>query len=272
MTRIAQAIGLTMGLLSAIASTAPLALADDARALYDQALALYDGRADLAKNDRAIELLKQAESTVVDRQLKFDILVLASRAIYWQGVTTAGPDEDNNAKVAVFERGIAKAKFAVDLEPDFADGYFYYALNLARWGQAKGTLNALFRLEELKDYLKATLARDTKDGRTGEEFEAYGANRILGRVYWKVPTVAGGDKKKSAALLKKAFEKAPELALNVVYYAETLASLGDKDSAREMLKNMLAQKPEDYGKKLNRVPETILEFQEGRKLLASLSR
>ncbi len=252
--------------------TAAPARADQARDLYDDAVKLYDNRADLKSNDKAIALLADAEKVVTDRSLKYDILILASRAIYWQGVNTPGSEEDNSAKVPVFERGYTKAKLAMDLETDFADGYFYYALNLGRWGLAKGKMNALFRLDELKDALKATLARDTKDGRTGEEFEAYGANRVLGRLYFSLPIVAGGNNKKSASYLKKAYEKAPELALNVVYYAETLAELGEKATAVEMLKNLLTRTPEEYGKKLNRVPETILEFRDAKALLAKLSR
>jgi len=253
--------------LSALALTS-VARADDAsaKAKYDQAVTAYQARADLSQNEKAISLLEQAEAEASSDELKYDIYCLQSRAFYYRGQTTPGSEENNPAKVPAFEAGIAAAIEAKNLNDSYADAYYYHALNLGRWGLAKGKMKALFRLGELKDAIAGARALEAKDGSAGEAFDGYGPLRILGRMYWSLPGIAGGDNRKSLSLLKSAFEGAKDYAINVYYYAETLNEFGAQSRAQgcQLLKELLANNPQSYNPK--RTPETVTEFEEAAKL------
>jgi tetratricopeptide (TPR) repeat protein len=71
-------------------------------------------------------------------------------------------------------------------------------------------------------------------------YEDGGPDRVLGRVYFKLPGIAGGSKKKSLEHLLKSKELAPNDALTRCYLAETLLSLKEKDKAREELEYVLS--------------------------------
>ncbi|MGZ3699935.1 MAG: tetratricopeptide repeat protein, partial [Bdellovibrionota bacterium] len=191
---------------------------------------------------------------------KYDALIMQSKALYWQGVQVAGGDENNDDKVPVFEKGYNVADQAVQLNGDYAEGYYLYAINLGRWGLAKGKTNALFKLKDLENHTDDALKHDTKAGKSGETYDGYGPDRTYGRMYNQLPFPMK-DNSKSLSYLQKAYQGAPEYACNVVYYAETLHDMGQDAKAKSILQQMLKSSPQDYGKKANRVPETIEEFE-----------
>ncbi len=86
----------------------------------------------------------------------------------------------------------------------------------------------------------------------------------------ETPTLFGGSREKSLNYSKKAYDHAPHLTLNVIFYAETLFT-GDsteKDLARNILDDLLKQDPATYN--LDRIPETLGEFAEARKLRSEM--
>jgi hypothetical protein len=247
------------------------ALADSAKAKYDEAKALYTDRGDSAKLDRAIADLEQAEALSGDQKdLKYDVLVLASQSLYFKGLHTAG----EAARLAIFDKAQKKADAAKKLMPDLADAYFWYAANLARWAETKGVIASLQKKNELMRNLEKLEDPDMKshDGGPAEAFEYYGGSRILGRVYFKLPGFAGGSQAKSLQYLQNAYDNAKNDSLNVLYYAETLwaGSSADKQKARNILDEMLRNDPKTYNP--NRVPETIEEFVDARKLRAQMGK
>ena len=58
------------------------------------------------------------------------------------------------------------------------------------------------------------------------------ADRALGRWYFKVPGLFGGDDRKSEAHLRKALTYNPSSVITRVFLAETLVELGTPDEAR----------------------------------------
>ncbi|MCJ7682253.1 MAG: TRAP transporter TatT component family protein [Candidatus Aminicenantes bacterium] len=71
-------------------------------------------------------------------------------------------------------------------------------------------------------------------------FEDGGADRVMGRVYFKLPGFAGGSKDKSIEHLEKSLEYGPDDPVSLLYYAETLLSMKEKDKARAQLDHILA--------------------------------
>lgn len=262
----------------AVALVLPLAgqAADNEQAtsLFESAKQRFETkRADLKVVQALQSDLEKAESLADDSELKYQIKVLASRTYYWQAVNIPGDEENNPAKVPVFEKGYQKAKEAYEISSDYADAYYYYAINLSRYGLAKGKLASLNRVSELKNHLNLAMARPTYDtGDDGVTIDLQGPYRVYGRMYFSLPGIVGGDMNKSKEYLEKAYAAAPNHMLNVIYLAETLAdSRSTRAQAKELLADAIRQyeaAPAEYCPE--RIPETALEILDAKALLKKL--
>ncbi|MCB9061739.1 MAG: hypothetical protein H6622_09480 [Halobacteriovoraceae bacterium] len=96
-------------------------------------------------------------------------------------------------KLDFLEDGVSAAKKAYQLlissngvpakeeyKKEAAEAYYQYSANLGKWGQIKGPIRSLFRWPELERHLNWSKAIDIT-------VSDYGALRILGRAYIKVP-------------------------------------------------------------------------------------
>jgi hypothetical protein len=262
------------------ALTAP-AQADDAKALLAKAQGLYQKRGDALQNSvDAVTTLKQAAAAAQDQDLKYDILVLEARALYWQGMHTSG---DDNKKV-IFLAGQQAGDAAVALNDSYAEGHYYAGINLARWAEANGIVASISHKGELIAYMNkaADVTRTTRDGSNGETVDGYGPDRVLGRMYQKLPRILGGDHNLSVTYLRKTVANAGNLALNVVYLADTLIKGNSSEQAegKQVATKLVSNDVNTFGRGLeqcsdpssnavscDRTPETIEEFQMARDLL-----
>lgn len=239
---------------------------DIAKAKLAEAQTLYNSRTDAVKVESALNALTTAENEAVEANLKYDILVFTSKILYWKGdhATTDGD------KVQLFDAGRAKAGEAKEANDSFGDAYYWYAANLARWGEANGVVASLSKKKELIRTLEELATKTNRDGSDGSTYEWHGSDRILGRVYFKLPGFAGGSLDKSLTYLDSAYNAAKEYANNVVWYAESLSNgtAEQKEKAKQILKEMLAKDPASYNG--SRVPETKDEFQAGKALLQEI--
>ncbi len=240
---------------------------DSAREKMEAGRDLYAQRGDLSKNDQAIATLNEAAGLVEsDDDLKYEILILESRAVYWKG----NNQTDKDQKKATHDQAMTLCKAAMALNDDYADAHYFYGINLARWAEANGVISSLFRKDELMKTMADAMDRNTLAGAAGETIDGYGPHRTLGRVYFKLPGFAGGSNDKSVKELDKAYANAPTLALNAVYLAETLAD-GNKDQkarARDILDQLLSKDASTLNP--DRVPETQQEFNDARAIRKGL--
>ncbi|MBF0363064.1 MAG: hypothetical protein HQK49_18735 [Oligoflexia bacterium] len=124
-----------------------------------------------------------------------------------------------------------------------ARAYFWFGAALGKWGEANGIINSLFQVPSLKKYMQYIY--DLGE----EQVIEYGAPRILGRLLYKLPGIFGGDTKKSLEYLEKANNSSlcdagdiSRHSTNVVYYADTLISIGgeeNKKKARKILEALV---------------------------------
>ncbi len=255
----------------AFAVSAPFAQADDAvaRDLYGKALEKYRlHRADsLQISKEILETLTQAEAQVRNVELKYDILVLASRTLYWQGQHTDG---DDNKKV-IHLKGLEKGKQAIAVTDEFSEGFFFAGINLARWAEANGIVASISRKGELIEFMEqaSDLSRTTRDGSKGESVDGNGPDRVLGRMYEKLPGILGGDHDLAVRLLRKAVAESKWNALNVLYLADSLlkGNNAEKAEGKTVLNNLIANDVNAFGAHYDRLPETIEEFALARGLL-----
>jgi hypothetical protein len=120
--------------------------------------------------------------------------------------------------------------------------------------------------------MEATQMRDTHTQQKGESIDGFGPNRILGRVYFKLPFLAGGSRSKSLENLKIAYAQAPQYFMNGIYLAETLHDGNDSEKAQAcvILKEISAKTPE--AGLLQRLPENKEDIADAQKLLSQLCR
>ena len=238
--------------------------ADDVLSKYQDALQDFGKRnaADPAPIESALQKLEEIENKSADKDVNYDIFVLEARALYWKGVHLKARDQI----MATHLKGQQKADAAVKVNPEYTEGYYYAGINLGRWGEANGIIPSLSKLGTLKAYMADASSHLTRAGDAGGTVDGYGPSRVIGRIYFKLPRVFGGSHKEAIKNLKVAYDNAKDLALNVVYYAETLndGTKEEKIEAKRVLDELLAADPETINK--DRIPESREEFKEAREL------
>lgn len=250
-------------LLLTLMATQSSALSATPEELLSQAKGLYDARQAFETEAQAAErtnsllaLLTQARSENATSEVLYDFNIILAQAAYWQG----GLAKVKADKIKIFDQALQYANAAKAINEDYADSYYQYLISLARWAEAKGVMESLSRKGELFETADVMKSKNTKAGVSGATAEGYGVNRVLGKVYFKLPALFGGSREKSLELLKEAYDFAPEYALNIVYYVEVLydGKSDDKALACQIIDEFLLEDENYYNP--DRLPETLEEF------------
>lgn len=186
---------------------------------------LYAEMKDMATAQEALSKYREA---LLNAEDKYEAYWRTSRILYFIGDHT----EIKKEKKVIFSQGIYYAKKAVALEPEKPDGYYWLGVNYGVYGEAKGVLKSLSLVDDIKEAMNKVIDLD-------REYEDGGPDRVLGRVYFKLPGFAGGDKKKSLEHLLKSKEIGPNDPLTRYYLADTYLALKEVDKAREELEYVL---------------------------------
>jgi len=201
--------------------------------LLAKAREAFSHRSSAAQARAAVRLF--AEAAAADGT-SYEARWEGARACYYLG-TWAAPEMGEKEKLALFEDGIARAKAAVALRPDGAEGHFWLGVLYGVFGETKGIFKSLSLVPEIQREMEACLRLD-------RTVEGYGPDRLLGRLYFKLPGFKGGDNRKSIAHLKAAVEGEPRHPLSRLYLAETLKAEGERDEARAQLEAVLRMEPD----------------------------
>jgi tetratricopeptide (TPR) repeat protein len=181
---------------------------------------------------------KEAEALYLKSQgltnSKYDVFWRMSRILYYIGEHT----ENKKERKGIFDRGVYYAEKAVELEPEKPDGHYWLGVNHGKVGETRGVLKSLSLVKPIKNAMNKVidLERSYEDG---------GPDRVLGRVYFKLPGFAGGDKEKSLEHLLKSKEYGPEDAVTRIYLAETYLALKEKHKAKEELEYVMNMESDD---------------------------
>jgi tetratricopeptide (TPR) repeat protein len=191
--------------------------------------ALWDQRGQEGKARQAAEMYQaalQADPKSEEAAWK------AARAWYWVGDHAQGED----AQIAAFEQGIAAAEKAIAVNPDSLGGHYWLGVNYGKYGSAKGVMKSLSLIDPIKEEMKRVIALDP-------DYEDGGPYRVLGRLYFKVPGLFGGDNDEAIQNLKIAVRKGPRRYLSHIYLAEVYLDEGQDQKARELLQEVVAAGP-----------------------------
>jgi hypothetical protein len=156
-----------------------------------------------------------------------------ARARYWLG-TNGLPQPERRAAL---EAGIEAGRKAVAVQPNRPEGHFWIAANMGALAESFGVRQGIRYRGPIRDELQTVLKLDPA-------FMHGSADRALGRWYYKVPGLFGGDKKKSETHLRKALSYNQNSVITRLFLAETLIELDRPAEARKELEAALAA-PED---------------------------
>lgn len=176
-----------------------------------------------------------------------------SRAYYWIGNHARGKD----AQMKAFETGIRYAQEAIQLDANCIHCHFWLGVSYGKFGEAKGVLQSLGLVPHIKDEMNWVMKADPK-------YLYGGAQRVLGRLYFKLPGFKGGDNKKSIELLRKACEIGPKDLMNHLFLVDTLLAENMKDEAKKELEFVINLPESDFLPDL--IPESKEEQAQGKKL------
>jgi hypothetical protein len=194
--------------------------------LISQADGLYS---EMKEMETAQEALAKYRTALQEAEDKYEAYWKISRIHYYIGSRTDSKKE----KKTIFSQGIYYAKKAIALEPEKPDGYYWLGVNYGVYGEARGVMKSLFLVDDIKEAMNKVIELD-------RTYEDGGPDRVLGRVYFKVPGIAGGSKKKSLEHLLKSTEIGAEDPLTRVYLADTYLALKEVEKARAELDYVLS--------------------------------
>jgi tetratricopeptide (TPR) repeat protein len=188
--------------------------------------ALYRDREVLSSATRAVAIWSER---LKGNSKDFESAWKLSRAQYWLG-TNGLPEPERKAAL---EAGIAAGRTAVAIDATRPDGHFWMAANMGALAESFGLRQGIRYRTPIRESLERALKIDPAylDG---------SADRALGRWYYKVPGLFGGDKRKSETHLRKALTYNPNSIITHLFLAETLIELDRPADARKELEAALA--------------------------------
>lgn len=181
--------------------------AQDSVDLISQADELLDQMTTMEEAQNVLALCKDA---LENTDNKYDANWRISRILYYIGMHTEGKKE----KKAIYTEAVDYAEKAVELEPEKCDGHYWLGVNQGKYGEVRGVLKSLFLVKPIKRAMNKVIELD-------RTYEDGGPDRVLGRVYYKLPGFAGGSNTKSMEHLEKSKEIGPDDPLTRLYLAET---------------------------------------------------
>lgn len=245
--------------------------------------------AGIAHAREAAVLYGKAAAEAVEVIEKAQYLSAQSEALYFVGAAI----EDNDEKIDLHDEGVKVGDQAVKLlgiadvakitnaeikelnsslsvehRKALAEAVYQRGANLGAWGQAVGVLQSLSKWPELRRSMEVIERLGFVD------LHEYGPYRVLGRGYFKIPALMGGDLVKAERYLYTAFfrTKAKDRSIsrnayNNIYYAEILYQKGDETKAFRILEELINTKYEDL---LSAEPEKFdpsgaVEFEEAQR-------
>ena len=197
-----------------------------------QARAAFEQRGDPARAQAGIDLFQQAAAADPS---SYEARWEGARLCYYHGTYTFTGEKAQ--KLALFQDGIERAKAAIQLKPKGVEGHFWLGVLYAVYGETKGIFKSLHMVPDVKREMNATLELDPS-------IEGFGPDRVLGRMFYKLPGIAGGDNKKSLEHLERSVAGAPTNALTRLYLADTYRSEGMKPKAIEQLRFIIDMTPD----------------------------
>lgn len=196
----------------------------------------YQGRRDLANVRKALQIL---QADIPSHPKNYEAWWRISE--YECYLARHVPDDESKTAL---EKGVAAGQKAEALQPNRPEGHFWTAANEGLLAEDSSLLRGLSMTDSIRDELQTVMKIDP-------EYQQYGAERLLGRYYYKVPFFKGGDKQRSVRMLEDCLKRYPINSLTMLYLADSYRATGRRQDAQQMLEKILHLCPDPiYGPEL----------------------
>ena len=192
-----------------------------------QSEGLFKQREDLAKLREAIAVLRKARDP---RQRNFEVEWKFAKLNYFLGKQSTDEKESNKA----FEEGRDAGKIASGIEPQKAEGYFWYGANL---GELSRRNMLTVGVKSLPDVRKAM----EKVVEIQPNYENTSAYDVLGQIELET-RLYGGKAEKAVELLEKGIETERDNMNLHLHLAEAYLAVKKDGEARKQLDKVLSMK------------------------------
>lgn len=241
-------------MLTRLLLTAVLALAGPvgavAQAQVDTARRLVER---YHEEPRRIDQARDLLEGLLERERPVEAMVLLARVYFLYGDVRATTSDE---KLVTYERGREWGRRAVELAPKSEEAHVWYAINTGRWGETKGVLRSLFLLPTIHEELDIIFGLNPKSIR---------GHALAGNVFFKVPRLFGGDRKKAEEHFTKGVEIDPHYTAIRIDFARFLIDEGRYDEARQQLRRVIDERaPNDIA------GWTLKDLPRARELLESI--
>jgi tetratricopeptide (TPR) repeat protein len=176
-----------------------------------------------------------------------------AKARWYEGNFSGASD-----RKSIFTKGVEAGKQAVEINPNGCLGHFWYGVNVALQAETSGMFDALGLIDTVKDEMKRTLELDPN-------CECGGPQRVLGKLYSKIPFFKGGSKSKAISYLNESLSLCSGDTQSRIFLAEIYIDDGKKSLAIQQLELVLKQEPDP-----NWVPETRANQKIAEKMISEL--
>lgn len=216
-------------LIAAISMFAATVFAQDVTVLLQEAQQHYEQRETPGEIEKAILAFERAGAT---DPKSYEAAWKLSKAYWYQG-----NHSPNDQKAAWHEKGITAGMKATEINPKGCEGHFWLGINYAMLAENSGKMKALGLIDDVKKAINAAMAID-------ENCSCGGPQRVLGKLYAKIPWFKGGSKSKSIESLKQSIELCPNDTQSRIFLAELYMDQGKSALALEQLDLVLKQDPD----------------------------
>jgi len=185
---------------------------------------LYADRSNLASARRAAEIWKANLAGGPDA---FEAAWKLARDDYWLGGHAPASEQRK-----WFEEGIDGGKKAIALQPGRPEGHFWMAANMGALAESFGVRQGVKYRKPIKDALLTVLRLDPS-------FQQGSADRALGRWYYKVPGLFGGDHRLAEQHLRASLKYTDNSTASHFFLAELFLDDDRKADARVELQKVI---------------------------------
>jgi hypothetical protein len=153
-------------------------------------------------------------------------------------------------RLELHQRGKDLAELGIEMMPYWSDCAYLAGLHLGRYSDELRDLSCIGNIQKVQAFMKQACDNESLTDEPGESIEGQGPDRVLGYAYWKMHFAIGGSRVYAKHHLKRAFDLAPEHALNQAIYGAFLIDgpPEERPEGIEILKHFLAQPDEHFGK------------------------
>jgi tetratricopeptide (TPR) repeat protein len=197
----------------------------DQEAPLAQADACFAQRQDFTQAERAADLFRQALSR--DRHCERAALGLARVSVF-TGVLSSGEEEQR-----AYREAEEAARRLIEDWPLHVEGHYWLGVAQALQANASGFFHAIQKVRTAKANLVRALELDPA-------YDQGGPHRVLGRLYFKLPAILGGDNHLAERYLRQALQLGPRYWLTHIYLAVLLLDQGRAAEARNLLRQVVA--------------------------------